>query len=62
MAMVGEDRLQWLVEERQRLAASCSFTIYYPNKQESWENSICHNELALTAYEKHDRAIENWIL
>lgn len=62
MTMVGEDRLQRLVEERRRLAASRGFTIDYQNEQESQENVICHKELVPTTYEKHDRAVENWIL
>ncbi|ODM21326.1 hypothetical protein SI65_02169 [Aspergillus cristatus] len=60
--MVDEGRLQQLVEEQQRLAASHGFTIDYQNKRESQANVRCYKELAPTTYEKHDRAVENWIV
>ena len=62
MTMVDEGCLQQLVEERQRLAASRGFTINYQNKWESQVNVRCYKELAPMTYEKHDQAVENWIL
>ena len=54
MTMVDEGRLQQLVEEHQRLAASRGFTVDYQNERESQVNVRCYKELAPTTYEKHD--------
>lgn len=51
MTMVGEDRLQRLVEERRRLAASRGFTIDYQNEQESQENVICRRYQLFVTYD-----------
>lgn len=62
MTMIDKDRLQRIVEEWQRLAASRGFTIDYQNEQASQGNFRCYKELAPLTYEKHDRAAENWVV
>lgn len=62
MTMVIEDRLQHLLKERQRLAASRGFTIDYQRKQELGENVVCQKDLAPATNEKHEKAAENWML
>ena len=60
--MTDKARLQKLAEKQKRLATSRGFTIDYQNEQVSQVNVRCYKELAPPTYEKHDRAVENWIV
>ena len=60
--MTDKARLQQLAEKQKRLATSRGFTIDYQNEQVSQVNVKCYKELAPPTYEKHDRAVENWIV
>ena len=62
MTMIDDGRLQQLLKERQRLAASRGFTMDYQRNQELGENVVCQKDLAPATNEKHEKAAENWML
>lgn len=57
MTMASEDtKLQKLLEEHQRLAELCGFTLKYQNEQEKKENVISFPRLAPATSKKYDQA------
>jgi hypothetical protein len=54
--------LKKLLEEHQRLAESCGFTLECQNEQEKKENVISFPRLAPATSEKYDQAALQWAL